>query len=381
MKLGMLSVVYLCYALLPNMSILFTLPTLLYYGVKRNLSVPYYILPFLTYTIVLFFISLVTGEYRYTYNLLSSSKFLFFLCLLVFFINSSNIYYDRISKLELSYRVFAYMYLTFGITCYILFPHARAFGMRGDVGIFSIIIVLPSLYMFCLNVNAKKLYTASILLLLLSLFLFLLGGRTSFFVLIIALILVSRIAKTVRGKNHSAIKIFNTSMIAIIIAVAVLTWSSRGGLEDFQTSEARVLALLYWLDVVSNTSAINLFFGHGYGYCANLISLGPDLARQHISQIMASSAGDCYVSWGFHNTFLAYFFEVGLVGSCISIYLLISVYRNLGEVNRRVFELFLCLVLFASPNNHLLNNDLLGVIVFASLSYFVVKVKRDSHEK
>ena len=124
-----------------------------------------------------------------------------------------------------------------------------------------------------------------------------------------------------------------------------------------------MIAFLYWIEVLNETAIEYFIFGHGIGACADSILPPYGYFEQHISQIVRSS-GYCYVSWGFHNTLLAIIFEYGLIGFGLFSFLIISLYKKSRKNIRKIIITFVVFILVASPNNHIVNNDLIGTLIF-----------------
>lgn len=324
------------------------------------------------YVLSVWLFSIITINERSLFNTIASSKVLFFLVLafLVSHLSISDVdwrkTFERFCKFFYPASIILMLGTYLGGTTF--------WGMRGDIGL--LIAISTSLVTSYYLTRSSSMATARALLcFLLGLInLVLLQGRTALVVLIISTLYCLRLFGKGRGQNVKKRSGFLLGLVftGVSLATFLLIFEMRGGLEYVQTEEARLLAFLYWLEVMKESSLAQILFGHGLGSCADQIVSSFPIATSHIEQIKRSS-GICYVSWGFHNTILALVYEYGMVFTLLGFYLLHSIWRSLRVEFKPYFILYLLFIVVASPNNHLVNNDLIGTLVFFFLGVFLNK--------
>jgi len=361
-----LILIYTLYVL-PNFTIIFLLLIPFIYGVKR-IVLNVYTLSLITYVVIVYLFSLIQIEHRYIANLIGSGKLILYFTFFVFAYNSRDLFYRNYEDLELNYIRFSFIFILFSITL-ILLGSKSALGMRGDVGIFASLFSFFFISKLTRKSSIHNIIITLIFIILLCFLLILLQGRTAFGLLAVSILFGYLHGRNWRGSPNALAFFFLTLTLCTAIIGGLYLFQSRGGLEYLMGAEARTLAFVYWYHLIINSEWLQFLFGYGYGQCVNTLTSTTDFVRPHVEQIMASSGKDCYVSWGFHNAILAIFFEIGFIG-VILIVLFIS--RSFGgsKTSYKIEKIFLfCLLILASPNNHLLNHDLFGALFFAALAY------------
>ena len=367
----LLFVSYLAYRFLPTGSISLIILQPFLISVKRHLRIDRDYFYVILYVLFVYIYTLLTFKDRAFINFLSSSKILVFIIFSVLLYNAI-----KLSKLDLEIslrklRPLLSIILIVSLGFLIVYPR-NILGMRGDVGL--LLSVLSTLLIVYVYRTATLFHLTIVFIIFLTTFscLILLGGRTA--VITYSVILLSSLYVDQRYRGSKRSRQLSKVILPIFFCVAApfvfITFQMRGNIENFSETEARVLALIYWSDVMTSTSWGSVVFGHGLGACANKISEGIALVSAHIAQIVRSSNA-CYVSWGFHNTILAFIFEYGIIGAMLICRLFYKIFINLRFEKRGWFIVFCIAVAFASPNNHFINNDLIGVMFFGGLTLFL----------
>lgn len=368
----LLNISFIAYSLLPAGSIILTLASFVGCRLRYPIKVSVAYLIFCAYIGSIWLISVITINDRSVFNTVASSKVLFFLAL-AFLIS-------QLSMRELDWRkVFERFRKLFYFASFILmlgtyFGGTQFWGMRGDIGL---LVAISTSLVASYHLTQRGLLSAVRALLCFTLglgHLVLLEGRTALVVVIFTTLYCLRIFGKHGGYNANRLTSFLLGFVLIIFAALMFVsiFEARGGLEYVQNEEARLLAFMYWLEVMKETDLTRLFLGHGLGSCADKIVSSFPIASSHIEQIKRSS-GICYVSWGFHNTILALIYEYGVIVIFFCFYLLLSIWRNLKIAVKPYFFLYILFIAIASPNNHLVNNDLIGTLVFCFLGVFLNK--------
>lgn len=381
MKVLALSVVYIIYAWLPNYTVVI-LPLLpFFYGVESNFQVNKKLFIFLLFTVLLLLYSLITIADRYEFNMISSAKLIVLLLFAVLSARSNGLFYSSYDEFNKKYLTYGFAFILVGIVVYLLIPEQRPFGMRGDVGVFVSCFAFLAMASVARHCSAKNLFVFLSFIVLSMVFFYVLQGRTAlgaFGICVLAGYWFGNIRR-----DSPSINALATILVVIGVALAIVGGISliamRGGLEYILEAEARLLAVLFWYDVVRETNFLNILLGHGYGFCADTIVAPSNFVSGHVEQIKRSSGNDCYVSWGFHNTILAFFFEQGAVGCILLTGIILKSARNMGAY-KNCFIFFIPVLLFViSPNNHLLNNDLLGTLLMAFFAFSEQYKRRIAH--
>lgn len=378
MKILPLVLIYSIY-LLPDFAVFFLPLIPIFFGISSvKLSVQTFWL--FSYILLVLLVSLVFVEDRYLFNLISSGKLLIFLIFFIFLTSCRGIFYQNFENMESSYINFSFAFLLGSWLLTIFTDFISFVGHRGDIGVFLSLFSFFHISRYVFNRTGKNLFLMLSFLLLLSLLLQHLQGRTAFGVLGFLIVCGSIFGMKRRGRINILISLQMLIYVSLIVALGVQLIISRGGIEYLINSEARLLALVYWYHAISDAGWLQILFGHGYGQCVDQLTFANDFVREHVEQIMGSSGGGCYVSWGFHNAFLSLFFEIGVVGTLL---MLIFIWYNLSRVNFASASsklMFLGLLIVASPNNHLFNHDIFGALLFAALAFFhnvsIIRQKR-----
>jgi hypothetical protein len=361
---------YFAYWILPSGMIVLNIVNIFKFRILslNKINKQYFFL--VAYIIITWFVSLITLDDRLLTNFISSSKIL----VLLFFswlISNSNIYLLPWQKI-LNQITFSLPIISIIVFIGVNLFGTPFWGMRGDVGVF-----LASLGGICVGYlsdkyTKKNFFMGIIISIILLTTLLSLHGRTS--VVLFGVIFLSAILaqdNTYKNINHKILKFIILILITgLIITIGIFLLSQRGGIEYVTTEEARLLAVFFWYEVMSSTGLINVLFGHGLGACADKVADGFGVYTPHVNQIIRSANG-CYVSWGFHNTVLAFIFEYGVIGLSVAVYFLIKLYKKQQNQRRYLFFLFIIIIGAASPNNHLINNDLIGSMFFLILGIFM----------
>jgi hypothetical protein len=371
MKITAVSIVYIIYAWLPNYAaVLFPLLPFVY-GIKSNFQMNNRLFILLCFTVILMFYSVITITNRYEYNMISSAKLIFLLLFALLATKSPGLFYSSYKEFNNKYLTYGFAFVVFGIILYILIPDRRPLGMRGDVGVFVALFVFVVMAAVTYHCTAKNLIIFLLFMLLAMVFLYLLQGRTALGAFGICAFSGYWFG-TIR-REYATVNPVSLIMVIIGVILAVVGGLTlivmRGGLEYILEAEARLLAILFWYDVVRETSFLNLLFGHGYGFCADTIADASDFVSAHVAQIKRSSGNDCYVSWGFHNTILSFSFEQGIMGCILLIGIIRASALNMGRYKNCFLFFIPALLIIISPNNHLLNNDLIGTLLMAFFAF------------
>ena len=361
---------YAIYAYLPNFCALlfFFIPYI--YGTNINLKLNKNLCMVLCFIFTSYIVSWISLEFRYVGNLVSSGKILVFLIFCILASNSPKLFYGSFSDFSKKYISFGFAYCGFGIFLYAFVPDLGSYGMRGDVGVMVSLFSFLTMSNFTQTCSKKNLVVFFLMLLMSLTFLIILQGRTALGVLAVCLLFGYLHGRKVRQQRNFFASTLVFAALFVTVAGGILLISARGGLEYLLNAEARLHAVVYWHSVMLATSNLAVLLGHGYGYCADAITLGSDWLFPHVNQITASSGGNCYVAWGFHNTILATIFEIGFVGLILIIVLIWRTFKGTVREERVILYFLLALIFVASPNNHLLNNDLFGTLIFATLAYY-----------
>ena len=369
---------YLCYYALSNF-LISVLPIFVFLSstIKEiKVSKSYFIL--VTYMIFSSCWSFIDIENRNIINFISSQKvYIFILCYILLYSSDKTISARDLCAFSSKFMSF-FLPVASGVS--LLTANIHIFGLRGDVGILLCFIhFFSAIHKICIKKNIFLYFVELSLLINLLIFL---QGRTSFGVLLISLFFIFKVKRSIFKKK--SIWDFGLLMIlafAVLIAGIALL-NARGGIEYVQTAEARTLALVYWYDVMSATNWPGIIFGHGYGTCADHIVASNAFSELHIRQIKASSGQDCYISWGFHNTILSLIYELGFLFFVLLILHIDKVRRRLNERERVGFWFLITMIVVASPNNHFVNHDIIGFVIFSALAYLEGRGnKRDVFKK
>lgn len=356
---------YLCYYALGNF-LISALPILMVISLKiRNIKISK------TYLFLIFYMAVVTSssiaqiEDRNFSNFIASQKvYIFVVCYVLVYSAYRIVSVRDLCKIASRFMI---VFLPIANVISLLGANIHIFGLRGDVGILLCFLhFFSAVYRLFLRKNFI-LYVCE-LLLLVNILVFL-QGRTAFGVLMICILFIIYVKRNVfRKKSLIDVVLLMVPSTAIIIT-GFLIFNFRGGVEYIQTSEARTLALVYWYDVMSATSWQKVVFGHGYGMCADEIVASNIFSQSHINQIKYSSGQDCYVSWGFHNTILSLIFELGIAFFAVLIFHMNKIRKSLNIRQRSGFWFLVIFIIVASPNNHFVNHDIIGLILFTALAY------------
>lgn len=356
---------YLCYYALGNF-LVSLLPIFVIWSSKITrirISKTYFIL--VTYMIFASTWSLSDIESRNVVNFITSQKtYIFILCYILVF--SSNKIFSPRDVFAFSSR-FMNFFLPAAAVVSLITSNIHIFGLRGDVGILLCFIhFFSAIYKLFIKKNISLYFIELSLLIYLLSFL---QGRTSFGVLIICLLFIFGVKRLVfKKKSILDIPLLIISVTAALFA-GIILFNARGGIEYVQTTEARTLALIYWYQVMLVTTWPEIIFGHGYGTCVDHIVGSHAFSQSHINQIKASSGQDCYVSWGFHNTILSLIYELGLLFFFLLSWHLNKIRKQLNKSERVGFWFLVSIILVASPNNHFVNHDVIGFVIFSALAY------------
>lgn len=368
----LLNISFIAYSLLPAGSIILTLFSFVGCRLRYPTKVSLAYLIFCAYLGSIWLFSVITINDRSIFNTVASSKVLFFLALAFLISQLSMKELDWRKVFERFRKLFYFASLILMLGTY--FGGTQFWGMRGDIGL---LVAISTSLVASYHLTQRGSLPAARALLCFAVglgHLVLLEGRTALVVLTLTTLYCLRIFGK-RGDNKAnRLTFFLLGFVLIVFSALMFVsiFQARGGLEYVQSEEARLLAFMYWLEVMKETDLTRFFLGHGLGSCADTIVSSFPIASSHIEQIKRSS-GICYVSWGFHNTILALIYEYGVIFIFFFFYLLHSIWRNLQRDVKPYFLLYILFVAVASPNNHLVNNDLIGTLVFGFLGVFLNK--------
>lgn len=356
---------YLCYYALGNF-LISALPILMAFTTKIRrikISKTYFFL--IVYMFVVSSWSFLQFETRNFSNLIASQKVYIFVVCYILIYSAHRIISVR--DLCIMSSRFMITFLPIANIISLTGANIHIFGLRGDVG-----ILLCFLHFFSsvdkLFLRKNGILYIIELVLLVNILLFL-EGRTAFGVLSICVVFVFYVKRKTFDKKSLLDGVLIVVLTAGVLFAGVFLFNARGGVEYVQTGEARTLALFYWYDVMTETSWQKVFFGHGYGTCVDQIVGSNIFSQMHINQIKASSGQDCYVSWGFHNTILSLIYELGIAFLFLLIFHLNKIRKFLSPRQRSGFWFLISMIIVASPNNHFVNHDIIGFVIFSGLAY------------
>ena len=330
-----------------------------------------------TYILLVLLLSILYIDGRFVFNIISSSKPLIFLLFFSLLINCNKIFYANYSQLESRYITFSWIFVFVVLLLFAIIGSTKFLGHRGDIGIFISLFSFFHVSRFAAYPSGKNLFLMVIFLSLLFVVLNLLQGRTAFGVLAFVLTCGAVHGRNKSGKSMYGILLPTTIGVIFVVLFGISLIVERGGMEYLLSREARLLGLLYWYDAISGAAWWKVLFGHGYGQCVEQLTSYNDFIRAHVEQIINSSGGNCYVSWGFHNAFLSLIYEIGIVGTLMLLKFIWKCHGRLSSVKTRHKLLFLGLLIVVSPNNHIFNHDIFAILIFAAVAYFYNTAARD----
>ena len=322
------------------------------------------------YILIIILFSFIFIEGRFIFNIVSSSKLVFFLIYFMLLINCDKIFYLHYDKMESRYITLSWIIVFASLVLFLATGSTDMIGHRGDIGVFITLFCFFHVSRFTANPSVKNFLLTLSFLVMIILLLQVLQGRTAYGVLTLIVICGALHGRKTSGKSFLGLLLPTSIVVIFIILQGIDMIAERGGWEYLVNSEARLLALFYWYDAISGTSWVKFLFGHGYGQCVDQLTGYSDFVKPHVEQIISSSGGNCYVSWGFHNAFLSLIYEIGVVGT---LFLLVFIWHCLSRsdtMNTFYKLLFLCLLIVASPNNHIFNHDIFAILILAATAYF-----------
>ena len=248
--------------------------------------------------------------------------------------------------------------------------------IRGDVGILALVSLI-----FFIPFNMTELKNNFIWLLLIMLLFVIYQGRAS--ILVATVVLIYFVVFAIRNKMISK-RIFPIFVLFPLFVALIMLQLMYARASDISASwdvgvlesEARIMALYVFYEVLQQMSTMQYLFGSGFGvdYSENVECYFRFMCL-HMQNISIGNA-DTYPAVGFHNELIRIFLTTGFFGVALFLFFLSSLWKNvrpnqpLESLKNHLYLRSMIIIILTSMFSH----GIIGTTITGFTLLFVIAV-------